>query len=70
MLRRMSGGFAGALIGIALSFALLAGQGVNGFVWLAAFLFFCFVCIPLGAGAAFGLWRIYRDRDAARRGRR
>lgn len=47
------GAVAGAAIGVGLTYALLSGEGgVDAFSWLAAGLFFCFFCIPIGAVAA------------------
>lgn len=46
------GAVAGAAGGIALTYVLLSGEGADAFTWLAAGLFFCLFCIPIGAVTA------------------
>jgi len=50
----------GGVIGVALTFPILSGTEPSGLVYLAAWMFFGFVGALLGAGLAYGFWRLYR----------
>ena len=60
------GGIIGAVIGLALTYAILAGQGVDALVWAVTFALFGLVGLALGAGATFGLLSYVRGRKTKR----
>jgi hypothetical protein len=57
------GWVAGALVGIALTFALLVGAEADALTWLASFVFFGFVGGALGATAG-AVWHDRRRKNA------
>ena len=58
------GGIVGSVVGIAVTYAILAGQGVDALVWAVTFVLFALIGLALGAGAAFGLLSYVRRRKS------
>jgi hypothetical protein len=58
------GGIVGSVVGVAVTYAILAGQGVDALVWAVTFVLFALIGLALGAGAAFGLLSYVRSRKA------
>ena len=56
------GGITGVVVGIAVTYVLLSGQGVDALVWAVTFVFFGFIGGALGIGAALGSAAYVRDR--------
>jgi hypothetical protein len=56
------GGIVGAAVGIAVTYGVLSGQGVDALVWAVTFVLFGFVGGALGVGAALALAGHVRDR--------